>query len=138
MALRDITIKKTEIEVPDGTFAVRGLALIDVNSLFSRYADTAADLFKTLMQGEVTQNDSAQIANMLVKDAPALAAAIIATAADEPEMEELVSRLPFPIQIEALEAVGTLTFTTEGSLKKVFETLIQLLSKGTDAVASLR
>jgi hypothetical protein len=138
VALRDITINKTEIEVPGGDFAVRGLALIDVNTLFSRYADTASDLFKSLMQGEVQQADSAQIANMLVKDAPALAAALIATAADEPEMEAVVSRLPFPIQIEALEAIGKLTFTTEGSLKKVFETLIQLLSKGTDAVASLR
>jgi hypothetical protein len=145
VALRDIKIRKTEIATPDGAFAVRGLSYADISTLASRFKDTAEQAFKTLTQtpgtgdgGELTVGDVTPVATILLKDAPALAAAIIATAADEPDMEEVVMKLPFTLQTEALEAVGKHTFETEGSLKKAVETVIGLLQSGTRAIESLR
>jgi hypothetical protein len=145
VALRDLKIRKTEITTPDGTFAVRGLSYADISLIADRFKGTAEQAFKTLTStpgtgdgGDLTVGDVTPVATMLLKDAPALAAAIIAIAADEPDAEEIVIKLPFTVQTEALEAVGKHTFETEGSLKKAVETVIGLLQSGTKAIESLR
>jgi len=68
--------------------------------------------------------------------APELVAHIIACAVGEADQWEKVHALPAPVQLELLEAAGTLTFAVEGGPKKVMETVIRLMQGVTQSLGS--
>ena len=118
MALSDIIIPSEDIAVGKSSFSVRGLNADDVAHLFlSNRADV--ERFAALWQihdGEVTQDFIAAV----LKEVPALVAQAIACAADEPAEWEKARKLSIPVQLQAINAVGRLTFEGVG-VKKFLE-----------------
>ncbi len=133
MALSDFTPETIEIKSKRVTFDVRGLSMIDLSAILRVHIDDLEHLFK--MYEEEAGNASfsnismARYATRLISDAPGLVSHIIALAADEPDMVSTVERLPMMTQLDALKAIGKLTFEEVGGVKKLVETLGDLLKE---------
>ncbi|NRC54125.1 phage pre-tape measure protein [Neoaquamicrobium sediminum] len=120
MALKGYRLPTLDVELPGGdSFPVRGLSLPDITFLVSRHGDTMRTLFDRYSGDEtIAISDLASVGTSILETAPTLAAEIVAVAADEPDEMETIMRLPFPVQVDALEKVGKLTFDTAGGPKK--------------------
>lgn len=142
MALKGYVLPTREIGLPGGDkFAVRGLAFPDILMLVERHGAPLAHLFARYAGSEVEMpslDEVGDIGKSILTSSPKLAAEIIALAADEPEEVELIQRLPFPIQVEALDNIGQLTFDVTGGPKKVIETVIRILGGTADLMGDLR
>lgn len=140
MGLKHLKLRVEQVEVSDGeTFTVRGLGLEDILILVQSHQANLGTLFDEVVSAgaQLTVADSSSVASMLFEVAPAAANHIIALGADEEDME-LVKRLPFPVQLDALEKIGSLTFTTAGGPKKVVEAIMRVLNGATTALTSLQ
>lgn len=146
MPFTDIVIPTIKIDIPrgGGSFTVRGLGFEDISLLFASHQAAMTAMFNQYVADESKTGKSVKdtppetIASGLIKDAPQLAAAVIAVAGDDPSKTALISKLPFPVQIEALKAIGELTFSTEGGVGKVIETVIQVVGGATALVKGKR
>jgi len=137
MGLKDIKLPTAEVLVPgSGSFTVRGLSFVDMQSLYVKYASEMAAFFTVLAQGAnsraVEIENAAALAADVITKAPALAADIIAVATGEDDAFELALSLPVSVQIEALTKIGPLTFGSEGGTKKFLQT-VNLLIKSQNA-----
>ena len=139
-----------EIKLPGGkgkSFTVRGLALSDISNLLRARSTDIEAFFVKFSQGQGTAlvSGDPKYANQLATkfgsdllgSAPDLAADIIAYASDEPTRAHIVRRLPFPVQIEALEAISELTFVEEETLKKVVATVTKFMAGTTDLLSDI-
>jgi hypothetical protein len=72
----------------------------------------------------------------VVRELPSLVAKVIAIAADEPDEYSKVEKLPFPAQLEAVLAVGQMTFEDEDGLKKFGENILTMLAALTSSAPS--
>lgn len=133
MALSDFQPDTITIAVGSKTtFDVRGLSFIDLSSIMRTHFNDLENLFE-LYEKEAGQDISnismARYATALIKDAPGLVAHLIALAADEPEMVNKVHRLPLLSQVDALRAIGKLTFEEVGGVKKLIGMITDLASE---------
>lgn len=131
MSLSDYTPERQPIKLPrEGSFSVRGLSVEDVSALlrahmphvdqmFQLYAAQTKDIFAT--------GAAEKLVLTVVKDFPQISAALISLASDEPDTEAQARKLPFPTQIEAISAIGRLTFEEVGGPKKFFASLSALM-----------
>lgn len=110
---------------------VRALGLTDVGNLIESHLHDLDTLFDRVAAGGdvFAPGVGDNIMLMLVKDAPEIAAHIIAMAADEPGAVVQAGTLPMPVQLEALVKIFNLTFTDYGGPKKFFETVMSLYAK---------
>lgn len=143
MGLRDIRLPQEKIEVTDGeSFLVRGLSLRDVGLLVGTHGGVMVALFneyKGKFEKEGAEAlDISSAGSMLFHSAPALATMAIALGADDLEAQDIIEKLPLPVQINALEKVLGLTFRTEQDLKNVAETVIRGLQGTTNALVLLK
>ncbi len=140
MGLKDLTIPERTVKTPGGDLTVRGLSLEDFTILASEFGPTMVTLFErfsgTMKSGE--EIDFGTIGKDLLTSAAPLVAALIALGAGEPESRDIARRLPAPVQLEALEAIGILTIAVDGGLKKVAETVIRVAQASTTALTSLQ
>lgn len=98
MALKDIIPQTETVEVAGTTVELHGLSLKDISSLLDHHKDALGAFF----EAEAPNVD-------LVTKFQDATCSIIAHAADEPESEEIVSRLPIGDQLKLLQAVWKLT-----------------------------
>ncbi len=149
MGLKHLKLASEEIEFAGGKFAVRGLNFEDITIIVRQNAAPLAVLFEKIQSGDtnVSLEDAASIASSMAASAPEAVATIIALASEpapsiawvvDPEDLEAARKLPFPVQIEALEKIGRLTFATEGGPKKVLETIIRVANGTSATIADLR
>lgn len=126
--LADYNPERREIVLKGGSFHVTGLSLNVLAALLKTHLSEAGQIFE-LIEGKITldQVDKAGLAATLITEAPGLAANIIALAAGEPNAAAQAAQLPAPVQIEALEMIGDLTFNEVGGVKKTLETLLRLM-----------
>lgn len=114
------------------SFDVRGLSFTDLSSLIRLHYTDLEALFTIYEQeaatGGINSTSIARYATGLIKDAPGLVSHVIALAADEPEMAGVASRLPLLAQVDALRAIGKLTFEEVGGLKKLIEMVTDLVT----------
>lgn len=130
MALSDYQPETRKFDLKGGSFSVRGLALEDVAVLIRTHLPDLEALFDVFENAaKVSDSDFAKVAASVASQAPGFAANAIALAADEPESAPNAARLPFPVQVEALVAIGDLTFTEVGGVKKALETVAGLLAR---------
>lgn len=130
MSLKNYRTPKQSIALPDGTeFPVRGLTFHDLGTLLGDHRD------EFLAAGQIIAKQGAEnmgsLASVLAQTVPDLAAAVIALASDEPDAVDVVRSLPLPVQLEALLAIGKLTFTDEGAVPKFLAGLGAMLRAGT-------
>lgn len=130
MSLADFQPERETVEFKGGSLSVRGLSLDDVTTLLRHHLDDL-DAILEMYARDVDPNfasaATAQYAIKLVREAPGLVANIIALANDQPDYADNARRLPLPVQIELLKAIGRLTFEEVGGAKKFFESLATLM-----------
>lgn len=139
MTLANLSTVTKVVKAPGGEFSVRGLSLSDILVLVSAHRKAMSELFETFANSGSDANleNTQKLAGSVISSAPALAAEIIALAADEPTEIENAKRLPFPAQLEALEIIGELTFATVGSPKKVVEIVIRAMEGASSLMDSV-
>lgn len=139
MSLKSLRLPEAKVELPDGDFVVRGLSLNDVSILVQRHGKRLNELFQRFAeQGDLTTETVAAFALPLLQSAPEIAAELIACAAGDPDDAEIAGRLPFPVQIDALEKIAILTFEAGGGPKKLLETVVRLAQGTTSLLESLK
>jgi len=138
--LKDLRLPTADISTSGGSITVRGLTLVDITTLVRGRFDEVASLFdKYVPQEGASSLNTEAIGRELIDTAPEIAAYIIALAADGDEDDAgIAMKLPFPVQIEALEAIGKLTFGADGGPKKVLETVIRIAKHVTGLVRDAR
>ena len=120
-------------------FKVRGLSLDDLTVLMRSHG---ADIESMIAIYDKGVRDDAAVAAMtqyaiaLVKEAPGLVANAIALASDEPDEVDRARTLGIAQQIDAVKAIGKLTFEEAGGPKKLFESLIGLFRNVAPTVLS--
>lgn len=129
MALSDFTPERHEVKLNKGSFHVTGLSLDAVAKLLKTHLGEMETVFDMVTGSfkSVEEIDTAGLAHRLITESPGLAANIIACAAGEPEAAAQAAMLPFPVQVETLQAIGRLTFEEVGGVKKAMGTILQLV-----------
>ena len=139
MSLKSYRAPKVPVPISnDQTLTVRGLSLADVMGLTEEHGRTLAGLYASLQDdAELALDDMGAMSQSLVTMAPDLAAAVIATAAGEPENAAVAAEIPFPAQVELLETIGRLTFSMS-SPKKLLEIAVRVMQGTTGLMGDLR
>lgn len=141
MGLRNITIPERTIVVGDGDITVRGIALGDLMVLVDAYGPQLAIAFQKVQAGgSLSTKDTKLLLASLASEFPDLIAAGIALAADSYDAAtvQLVRRLPFQVQIEVVEAIFGLTFTSEAEVKKLLGSLTKMLAEVSGALKTVQ
>ena len=126
MALKDMIFEKEIIKTTGGEFSVRGLTTSDLLSLFREYDGEIQTISNGVSDGTFTD---AHLVQRLLTEAPLLAAAIITTAADEPEERDAVLKMPFGTQFFVIQKIAELTFKDEGGVENFIRKVKLLLAK---------
>lgn len=148
MGLRDIVIPVSLVAVGDSSFTVRGLSPRDALGLYHRHAGELSALFDQFTgranAGEnVISADVLQAASSLVDGGPLIIAEIIALASDaNPATADwytdvaIAERLPFPVQFDALQKIGQLTFSSDMPPGKFIGLVLQMAQSTQAALTS--
>ncbi len=128
MSLSDYTPERHEVVMKKGSFSVTGLSLNDLAQLLKTHFTEMETVFG-LFEGSVKVDniDMARLTTSLIREAPGLTANIIALAAGEPGAAGAAAALPFPAQLECLQAIGRMTFEEVGGVKKSIEIMTNML-----------
>lgn len=105
------------------SFNLRGLAANDVLAIIYENKSVIEDIVTLAEQSGVTKklhDDKALIEFMgtVAVRAPYIVASVIAHAADEPDEWENASKLPMPVQTEALIEIARLTFNDKAGFER--------------------
>jgi hypothetical protein len=146
MGLRDLTIPTATVQVADESFIVRGLSPNDALGLYSRHAGQLSALFdefsgKVKAEQPVEAND---FGAALLGGAPRLLAEVIAIAngGDPGRPEEWEAdvaqalRFPAGVQMDALQKVADLTFSSDMPPPKFFGLVLALAQSATAQLQS--
>lgn len=139
MGLRNIVIARTRITIDEKQgFEVRGISLFDIMSVLNDYGPQMALMFGKVMAQKAERNglDNAAVRKAIADvsgEFPDVLAAAIALASDDytPETVQIAKQLPLMNQIEAIEAIFALTFRSEGDVKKLIESLTEMMVAAT-------
>jgi hypothetical protein len=137
MALSDFIPERRPVLVNgQALFSVEGLSLETLAVLVKTHLPDLEHVFDIIVKGErVDETFPEQLIRVslgLATQAPGLVANIIAVASGEPINDELIRtarRLPFPVQVDALTTIGSMTFEEVGGVKKAAESLMSLLAR---------
>lgn len=127
MSFKDLRLPEETIVTSGGSFTVRGLSLPDVAQLVRHHRSVVEKLFDNV-KSEGTDLGVAQLAAHLLNGAPEFAAEVVALGAGEGDDESVqkARRLPFTVQLAALEKIGACTFAMEGGIRNFLETVIRM------------
>lgn len=130
MALSDYKPESREIVIGGNSFHVEGLSLDHVAVLIRAHLPDLEALFELFQHAEkITPQSIQAVVTSIVSQAPGFAANVIALASGEADATANAAKLPFAKQIEALSAIGELTFTEVGGVKKALESVAGLLGQ---------
>lgn len=142
MGLQDIVLATASVKVSDGVqFAVRGLSPYDVATLYSRYQDEMANLFRRVMD-KANTDQTVDVETDVIMKAPELVAAAItlASSIDPADNETFLKamstarQLPVGAQVDALEKIGGLTFTSDMPPGKFVRLIVEIMQGMTIAI----
>lgn len=140
MALADYEPLRRDIALPGGSsFAVRGFSLEDITLLIDKHGEDIQRFFDRYAQETTRPDDVSPVAAIMdvLRQAPELAASIIARAADEPGTESKIRKLPIGVQVDAMQKVADLSFEVSGGPGNFVEAVISLM-RGLGSAASSR
>lgn len=155
MGLRHLSIPQQTVSLSDGQqFTVSGLSPNHAYGLYHRHRGEMSALFDRIMASGAT--DVSGIGENIFGEAPLLLAEIIALAAGgnpfdetpvDPEVPDgatawqaelsMAVSLPAPVQLDALQKIGALTFTPEMPPKKFLSVLASMLQGARQNVPTL-
>jgi hypothetical protein len=126
----EIASRKVTVPNPNGEpleLVVSGLSFDEIVGLVSAYGDELQAVYQEASTGETDVADVASLFWSMFNKAPEVVALIIALGINELDQVEKVGRLPLSVQLELLEAVGELTFISEGGPGKVLEIVTRMV-----------
>lgn len=134
MSLKSLKLPTKMVPVPGGdddqAFAVRGLTLSDIKQfLLDNAIETQMVFDSAKSMADGNDVDWTGFAASLINVAPRLVAQAIAVASDDPDSVKIAEKLPIEVQIDALDKIASLTFSTEGGPKKVLEIVMRLMGQ---------
>lgn len=141
MPLKNISIPYRAVKVGDGEISVRGISLSDLMTIVNVYGPQASMAFSRIQRGDSLESSDVRVLiGTLAQEFPDMFAAAIALAADEYDAEtiDMLKKVPFHKQIEVIEAIFSLTFTSEGEIKKLLESLSEMLAEVSGALMTVR
>ena len=130
--LKDCVIARRKITFEGGEFEVRGVSLPDISAAIIEHreaVDRVADILRS--QAELNVSDFGSVVEILIdviRESPYLAAFLICSCADEPDAYSDAFHLPLTVQVDALRAIGELTFSDAEALKKLIADVKRLLA----------
>ena len=132
MGLGNLTFPAVEVQTSGGSFSVRGLGFYDVLGLFYRHRESLTRVFDIVLS-KTQKGESLDLLDVnlvmieVLTEAPKLVAEVIAIGAgaevtsDEFEGETgIAAKLPFAVQVDAIEKIARQTFTEDMPPKKLF------------------
>jgi len=155
MGLRHLVKPQATVTLSDGvqTFTVSGLSPNHLFGLYHRHRGQLSELFDVLTAGgeDRTPETIAQMGQQVFARAPLLLAEIIALAAggdpfDESETDgitnwqaeiAMAAGFPFPVQMDALQKIGDMTFTSDMPPKKFLGALVAMIQGARDQTSAI-
>ena len=128
--LKDCVITRRKITFEGGEFELRGVSLPDISAAIIEHRE-AVDRVADILRSRVEMNDTASMIDILIdviRESPYLAAFLICSCADEPNAYSAAFHLPLAVQVEALRAIGDMTFQDADALKKLIADVKGLLA----------
>lgn len=136
MALSDYKQVSRVFELKGASFEVKALSLNEMRVLIRQHMPDLEALFQVSVEAlegksEVSESDIQRLVVAAVEQAPGLVANVIALSAGETDEAGVAAayRLPFPVQVDVLLAIGNLTFDEVGGVKKWWGAIAGLLGK---------
>jgi hypothetical protein len=129
MGLVDYHIERATVKAGNTTITVRGITGADVMLAVQDYGPALALAYGQISMGQMDQFDAKKTILAIAREVPEAVGAVIALASDEyvPEAVEKAGKLPIPITVELLQAIFGLTFKTEADVKKLLESLTEIM-----------
>lgn len=130
MPIADFQQKRTTVEFDGGEMSVRALSITDIATIVEIHED-AVDAIQAKIARHEGAEFSAELAAGIVleiiRESPGMVARLIAMAADEHDQVGTVLKMPFTVQMEALKAIGILTFNDLAGAKKFYADVMDLI-----------
>jgi len=127
--LKDCVIARRKITFEGGEFELRGVSLPDISAAIMEHreaVDRVAEILRRTRADDLTTTVDVLID--VIRESPYLSAFLICSCADEPDAYSAAFHLPLTVQIEALRAIGELTFSDAEALKKLIADVRGLLA----------
>lgn len=131
-SLADLVIAQDTLTYNGNTFVLRGLTYPHIIHIVRNHQAVLEDLYQQATSGGLPADAEAMVMDVAAKS-DTLVAMVIACSMGHPEHADKAALLPFPVQIEAIEKIITLTIANEGGVEKLVETVVRAVS----AVAKL-
>jgi len=128
--LKDCVIARRKISFEGGEFEIRGVSLPDISAAIMEHRE-AVDRVADILRNQAEMNDFDSMIEILIdviRESPYLAAFLICSCADEPDAYSAAFHLPLTVQVEALRAIGDMTFQDAEALKKLIADVKGLLA----------
>ena len=127
--LKDCVIARRKITFEGGEFELRGVSLPDISAAIMEHreaVDRVAEILRRTHADDLPTTIDVLID--VIRESPYLSAFLICSCADEPDAYSAAFHLPLTVQIEALRAIGELTFSDAEALKKLIADVRGLLA----------
>lgn len=136
MSLANYKPETTTVDLPGrgGSLTVRGLSFQDLTALIRDHRETIEKLFKDYSDED---SNAQNLLTKLLTNSPEFCAQVIALACDAPEAVNNARMLPITAQLDALIAVGKMTFEEAGGVKKFLEQIIMIIQGVTGVIDQL-
>ena len=141
MSLKNITIPERTIQIGEGEISVRGISLSDLMTIVNVYGPQASMAFAKVQGSKsLDARDVRALIGSVATEFPDMVAAAMALAAEsyDPDTVTLLKRIPFHKQLEVIEAIFHLTFTQEGEIKKLLESLTEMMTEVSGALEAIK
>lgn len=151
MGLHDLTLPTAQVELSDAaSFGVRGISFSDAIALYYRHTGELSALYehfksKSESGAQFDATDVSAIGGTLIANAALLVAEVIALASgtqiatvDFDKAVEIAKSLPAGVQMDALQKIGGLTFTSEMPPGKFFAVVLEMIQTTTAAISPSR
>jgi hypothetical protein len=133
MALSEYVPVKESVSFSGGSAEVRGLAADDLSVLLANHLpdlDNLMRMYESKVSDDVKVAAVMQYCIQIVRDAPGLAAHVIALASDEVDQVDMARKLPLAVQTKLLQKIVQLTFAEAGGPKNFLDSLKGILQRG--------
>jgi len=127
--LKDCVIARRKITFEGGEFELRGVSLPDISAAIMEHREAVARVAEILRRTRADDlTTTVDVLIDVIRESPYLSAFLICSCADEPDAYSAAFHLPLTVQIEALRAIGELTFSDAEALKKLIADVRGLLA----------
>jgi hypothetical protein len=127
--LETLEIPFETVTLGSQSFKVYGLALPHITHIVRQHREVVSRLYEEAIAGKLGGNVE-EIALSMLDDYTPLASLAIACGMDEPQNAHLAAKLPFSVQVDAIEKIIRLTLIAEGGLEKLMEIVVRAASAG--------